>query len=68
MTPLYDAIRAYAGQNPARFHMPGHKGKFLPAPELQSIAPLDVTEVEPTGDLFSGAAGCDRDPAYRASV
>ena len=54
MTPLYDAIRAYAGQNPARFHMPGHKGNFLPVPELQSIAPLDVTEVEPTGDLFSG--------------
>ena len=39
MTPLYDAIRAYAGQNPARFHMPGHKGNFLPVPELQSIAP-----------------------------
>lgn len=54
MTPLYDAIRAYAAQKPARFHMPGHKGSFLPVPELQSIAPLDVTEVEPTGDLFSG--------------
>ena len=44
MTPLYDAIRAYAAQKPARFHMPGHKGSFLPVPELQSIAPLDVTE------------------------
>ena len=59
MTPLYDAIRAYAGQNPARFHMPGHKGKLLPAPELQSIAPLDVTEIDPTGDLFSGGEPFD---------
>ncbi len=59
MTPLYDAIRAYAGQNPARFHMPGHKGKFLPVPELQSIAPLDVTEIDPTGDLFSGGEPFD---------
>ena len=59
MTPLYDAIRAYAGQNPARFHMPGHKGKLLPAPELQPIAPLDVTEIDPTGDLFSGGEPFD---------
>lgn len=59
MTPLYDAIRAYAGQDPARFHMPGHKGKFLPVPELQSIAPLDVTEIDPTGDLFSGGEPFD---------
>lgn len=59
MTPLYDAIRAYAAQKPTRFHMPGHKGSFLPVPELQSIAPLDVTEVEPTGDLFSGGEPFD---------
>lgn len=59
MTPLYDAIRAYAAQKPTRFHMPGHKGRFLPVPELQSIAPLDVTEVEPTGDLFSGSEPFD---------
>lgn len=59
MTPLYDAIRAYAAQKPTRFYMPGHKGSFLPVPELQSIAPLDVTEVEPTGDLFSGGEPFD---------
>lgn len=59
MTPLYDAIRAYAAQKPTRFHMPGHKGSFLPVPELQSIAQLDVTEVEPTGDLFSGGEPFD---------
>ena len=66
MTPLYDAIRAYAGKNPARFHMPGHKGNFLPAPELQSIAPLDVTEVEPTGDLFSSGEPFDQAQALWA--
>lgn len=59
MTPLYDAIRAYAARTPARFHMPGHKGSFLPVPELQSMAPLDVTEVGPTGDLFSGGEPFD---------
>lgn len=67
MTPLYDAIRAYAAQNPARFHMPGHKGSFLPAPELQFIAPLDVTEVEPTGDLFSGGEPFDQAQALWAA-
>lgn len=59
MTPLYDAIRAYAARQPARFHMPGHKGAFLPAAELQSIAPLDVTEIDPTGDLFAGGEPFD---------
>lgn len=54
MTPLYDAIRAYAGGAPLRLHMPGHKGRALPIPELASVAPLDVTELPPTGDLFGG--------------
>lgn len=26
-TPLYDALEAFAAQNPTRFHMPGHKGR-----------------------------------------
>ena len=33
-TPLYDALRGYAAKAPLRFHMPGHKGAFLPCPEL----------------------------------
>ena len=37
-TPLYDALRAFAAQRPLRMHMPGHKGKSLPAPELAAIA------------------------------
>ena len=50
-TPLYDALRSYADREPLRFHMPGHKGKFLPVPELTGLAPLDVTELSPTGNL-----------------
>ena len=45
MTPLYDVLRNYAAQNPARFHMPGHKGGPLPLPELSDAARLDVTEI-----------------------
>ena len=51
-TPLYDALRQYAAARPLRFHMPGHKGAFLPAPELAPLAPLDVTEIPPTGNLY----------------
>ena len=40
--PLYNAINSYAESSPARFHMPGHKGK---------LSPLDVTEVAGTDNL-----------------
>ena len=46
-TPLYDALHGYAGCEPLRFHMPGHKGKFLPVPELAGLAAIDVTELPP---------------------
>lgn len=62
-TPLYDALREYAQKDPARFHMPGHKGKFLPAPELMGLAPIDVTELPPTGNLYE--AGEPFDSAQR---
>lgn len=62
-TPLYDALREYAQKDPARFHMPGHKGKFLPAPELMGLAPIDVTELSPTGNLYT--AGEPFDSAQR---
>ncbi len=53
-TPLCTALRAFAAQNPLRMHMPGHKGRPLPPlPELTALAPLDVTELTPTGDLFA---------------
>ena len=53
-TPLYHALRAFADTNPLRMHMPGHKGRPLPAPELAGLSALDFTELPPTGDLFSG--------------
>ena len=62
-TPLYDALREYAQKDPARFHMPGHKGKFLPAPELMGLASIDVTELSPTGNLYE--AGEPFDSAQR---
>ena len=51
-TPLYDALRAYAGREPFRFHMPGHKGRSLPLAELKWLAPIDVTELNGTGNLY----------------
>ena len=53
-TPLYDALRALAESAPLRMHMPGHKGKPLPIPELGDYAALDFTELPPTGNLFEG--------------
>ena len=37
-TPIYDAVREYYQQRPARLHMPGHKGDLQPLPFA-----LDVT-------------------------
>ena len=52
MTPLYNVLHEYAQKEPARFHMPGHKGRFLPIPELMGAAALDVTEISSTGNLY----------------
>ena len=51
-TPLYDVLKTYAAQTPVRFHMPGHTGVFLPAPELEALAKLDLTEIGCTGNLY----------------
>ena len=51
-TPLVDALRAYAAREPFRFHMPGHKGRSLPLAELKWLAPMDVTELSGTGNLY----------------
>ena len=58
-TPLYDVLTKYAAQNPARFHMPGHKGKPLPAPELAGLSSLDVTEIPGTGNLYEAGEPFD---------
>lgn len=53
-TPLYTALRDFAAQHPLRMHMPGHKGRALPAPELAGLSSIDFTELPPTGNLFDG--------------
>lgn len=58
-TPLYDVLKAYAAQDPARFHMPGHKGVPLPCPELAALSAIDVTELPPTGNLYTAGAPFD---------
>lgn len=67
-TPLYDALKAYASKAHARFHMPGHSGNFLPAPELQPLAPLDVTEVPGTGNLYEAGEPFDSAQALWAQA
>ena len=46
-TPIADFIDEYCSRGPARFHMPGHKGRFLPE------CACDVTEFDGAGDLFA---------------
>ena len=58
-TPLYDALCQYAAKHPARFHMPGHKGSGLPVPELSPLAPIDVTEIPGTGNLYTAGEPFD---------
>lgn len=58
-TPLYDALIQYAAREPARFHMPGHKGKALPVPELAGLSQIDVTELPATGNLYEAGPPFD---------
>ena len=50
--PLYQALCAFAGEKGLRMHMPGHKGKAMSP--LFSAAAIDYTELEPTGNLYTG--------------
>lgn len=47
-TPICDFVREYAKKNPARFHMPAHKGQALLGPEA-----LDITEIDGADELFA---------------
>lgn len=67
-TPLYDALRDYAAQNPARFHMPGHKGRPLPAPELAGLPAIDVTEIPGTGNLYEAGEPFDSTQTLWADI
>lgn len=54
--PLYAAVLNYIAQNPARFHMPGHKGMASPLKELFGDAMrFDVTEIPGTDSLYDAA-------------
>lgn len=59
MTLLYDVLKEYSRKNPARFHMPGHKGVFSPIPELREAVKLDVTEIPSTGNLYTAGEPFD---------
>ena len=67
-TPLYDALKDYAAKKAARFHMPGHKGRWLPLPELVPLAPLDVTEIPGTGNLYEAGEPFDSAQALWTQV
>lgn len=67
-TPLYDILKQYAAQDPVRFHMPGHKGKFLPIPELAGLASIDVTEISSTGNLYEAGEPFDTAQALWAEI
>ena len=47
-TPIRDFVRRYAADSPARFHMPGHKGR----PVLGCEA-LDITEIDGADALYT---------------
>lgn len=46
-TPILDFVRAYAASDPARLHMPGHKGAAALGCEA-----LDITEIDGAGSLY----------------
>ena len=48
---LPEVLGEYARLNPARFHMPGHKGRGIPM--YESLAAWDVTELPTTDDLHA---------------
>jgi arginine/lysine/ornithine decarboxylase len=50
-TPLYNAVAQYAAKDTARFHMPGHKGRFC-RNFLEPVLPFDLTEIDETDNLY----------------
>ena len=50
--PLYDSLLSFSQANPLRMHMPGHKG--IGEGVFSDIASIDFTEIEPTGNLYTG--------------
>ncbi|MFB9279934.1 aminotransferase class I/II-fold pyridoxal phosphate-dependent enzyme [Cohnella cellulosilytica] len=55
-TPLFDALRSHAQQNPVQFHIPGHKKGAGMDPEYrdyigQNILDIDLINIAPLDDL-----------------
>ena len=67
-TPLYDALRGYADREPLRFHMPGHKGIIYQPSDLSWMAPIDVTELPETGNLYEAGEPFDSAQALWAEL
>ncbi len=61
-TPIYDFVKAYRDLRPARFHMPGHKGRGPLGCEE-----LDLTEI-PGADSLYEAAGIIAESEANASA
>ena len=58
-TPVCDFVRDYAGRNPLRMHMPGHKGRG-------AIEALDITEIQGAPPLYP-ASGILRESEENAA-
>ncbi|MFC4305714.1 aminotransferase class I/II-fold pyridoxal phosphate-dependent enzyme [Cohnella boryungensis] len=55
-TPLFDALRSHAKQNPVQFHIPGHKKGAGMDPEYrdyigQNLLDIDLINIAPLDDL-----------------
>lgn len=49
-TPICDFVKRYADSDPARLHMPGHKGKGT-----FGVESLDITEIDGADSLFQAS-------------
>ena len=58
-TPVCDFVRGYAGQNPLRLHMPGHKGRG-------AMETMDITEIQGAPPLYP-ASGILRESEENAA-
>lgn len=65
---LQETLGAYEREHPARFHMPGHKGKGLSGFWRDELQEWDVTELSNTDNLHapSGAIALAQDTMARA--
>lgn len=51
-TPLFDAVKRYAGAAATRCHTPGHGGKSAVLADFAAVLPFDVTEVAGLDSLY----------------